>query len=107
VGSGVLSLGVKPPVCEADHSSPSNAEVKNAWNYTSTPPYVFMVWCLIKHRMCLHLVKLRDNFTFTFSGIITIPIRCAPSKALSKLLYFSHKFLQLMKIWKDPTWWTT
>jgi hypothetical protein len=23
---------------EADHSPPSNAEVKNAWSYTSTPP---------------------------------------------------------------------
>jgi hypothetical protein len=39
-----LSLGVKRPVCEADHPPPSNAEV-------------FMVWCLVKHR---------DNFTFTF-----------------------------------------
>jgi hypothetical protein len=35
---------------EADHSSPSSAEVKNAWNYTLTPQYVFMGWCLIKHR---------------------------------------------------------
>jgi hypothetical protein len=26
------------PGCEADHSPPSNAEVKNAWGYTSTPP---------------------------------------------------------------------
>jgi hypothetical protein len=24
--------------CEADHSPPSRAEVKNAWSYTSTPP---------------------------------------------------------------------
>jgi hypothetical protein len=29
---------------------------KNAWSYTSTPHYVFMLWWLIKHR---------DNFTFT------------------------------------------
>jgi hypothetical protein len=27
---------------EADNSSPSNAEIKNAWNYTSTLPYVFL-----------------------------------------------------------------
>jgi hypothetical protein len=47
-------LGAKPPGCEADHSSPSSAEVKNAWSYTSIPPYVFMVWCLIKHRMDKH-----------------------------------------------------
>jgi hypothetical protein len=39
---GVLSLGVKRPECEADHSPPSSVEVKNAWSYTSTPQYVFM-----------------------------------------------------------------
>jgi hypothetical protein len=27
------------------------------WRYTSTPPYVFLAWCIIKHR---------DNLTFTF-----------------------------------------
>jgi hypothetical protein len=31
-------MGIKRPGCEADHSSPSSAEVKNAWSYTSTPP---------------------------------------------------------------------
>jgi hypothetical protein len=35
---GALSLGVKRPGREADHSPPSSAEVKNAWIYTSTPP---------------------------------------------------------------------
>jgi len=29
------------------HSPASSTEVKNAWNYTSTP-YVFMVWCLVE-----------------------------------------------------------
>jgi hypothetical protein len=52
----VLSLGVKRPEREDDHSPPSSAEVKNAWSYTSTPQYVFMVWCLVKHR---------DNFMET------------------------------------------
>jgi hypothetical protein len=36
--SGALSLGVKRPGREADHSPPSSAEVKNVWSYTSTPP---------------------------------------------------------------------
>jgi hypothetical protein len=56
---GALFLEVKQPGCEADHSPPFSAEVKNTWSYTSTPQYVFMAWCL---------VKLRDNFTFTFKG---------------------------------------
>jgi hypothetical protein len=35
---GILSLGVKRPGSEANHSPPSSAEIKNAWSYTSTPP---------------------------------------------------------------------
>jgi hypothetical protein len=34
---GIISLGVKRPVREADHSPPYSAEVKNEWSYTSTP----------------------------------------------------------------------
>jgi len=33
---------------------PSSTEV-DVWSYTSTPPYIFMDWCLVKYR---------DNFTF-------------------------------------------
>jgi hypothetical protein len=57
---GALSLGVKRLDREADHSPPSSAKVKNAWSYTSTPPYVFLVWCLVKHR--------DNNFTSTLLG---------------------------------------
>jgi len=39
---GALPWGVKRPGREADHSFPSSAEARNAWNYTSTPQYVFM-----------------------------------------------------------------
>jgi hypothetical protein len=49
---GALSLVVKRPEREADHSPPSSAEVKNAWSYISTPP------------IRIHGVVLRDNFTF-------------------------------------------
>jgi hypothetical protein len=74
---GALSLGVKRPEHEVDHSPPSSAEVKNAWSYTSIPLYVFMAWCLVKHR---------DNFTFfTFTtasrqalGPTQTPIQCIP-----------------------------
>jgi len=50
----VLSLRLKRPGREADHLPPYSVEVKNAWSYTSTPPYIFMAWCLIKHRTHLH-----------------------------------------------------
>jgi hypothetical protein len=39
---GALSLGVKRPGREADHSPSTSAEVKKMWLYTSTPPYAFM-----------------------------------------------------------------
>jgi hypothetical protein len=52
---GALSLAVKRPGSGSDHSPPSRAEVKNAGSYTSTPPYVFVTWCLVKQR---------DNFAF-------------------------------------------
>jgi hypothetical protein len=38
--SGEISLGVKRPGREADHSPPSSAEVRNAWSYTSTPVHL-------------------------------------------------------------------
>jgi hypothetical protein len=60
--SGALSLGVKRPGREADHSPPSSAEVKNAWSYTSTTQYAFMAWCSVKSTgTTLRLpFKLRD-----------------------------------------------
>jgi len=39
---------------EGDHSSPCSAEVKNAWSYTSTFPYVFTAWCLSEYRVGLY-----------------------------------------------------
>jgi hypothetical protein len=53
---GTVSMGVKRSGREADHSSPSSAEVKDALSYTSTSQYVFVAWCLVKHK---------DKFTFT------------------------------------------
>jgi hypothetical protein len=35
---GALSLGVKRPGQEAEHSPLPSAEIKNAWSYTSTTP---------------------------------------------------------------------
>jgi len=35
---GALSLGLKRPRREADHSPPSSAEVKNVWSYTVNSP---------------------------------------------------------------------
>jgi hypothetical protein len=42
MGTGSSFPGVKRQGREADHSSPTNAEVKKMWIYTSTPTYFFM-----------------------------------------------------------------
>jgi hypothetical protein len=42
MGTGGSFPGVKRQGPEADHSTPTSAEVKKMWIYTSTPPYVFM-----------------------------------------------------------------
>lgn len=39
-----LQSGTNRPGREAGHSPPSNARIKNAWTYISTPPYTFMVF---------------------------------------------------------------
>jgi hypothetical protein len=52
-----LSLGVKLPGLEADHSSPSSTEFRNAWSCTSTPQYNLMAGWSVK-------IKHRDSFTF-------------------------------------------
>jgi hypothetical protein len=53
---GPLSLAVKRPRREADHSPPSSAKVKNAWSYNSTPQYAFMGWFSIKAQGQLYLL---------------------------------------------------
>jgi hypothetical protein len=38
---------------ESDRLTPSRAEVKNVWSYTSTSRYIFVVPCLIKLSLTL------------------------------------------------------
>jgi len=52
----VSFLGIKNLEYEADHSPPTNTEVKNEWSYTSTPA------------TCLHAMH-RVSFSFNFSVI--------------------------------------
>jgi len=48
------------------------AESKKAWNYTSTPQYVFIAWCLSKQEIRLHGGG-PYLCTFTLSGALGIP----------------------------------
>jgi hypothetical protein len=42
--------GNKVAAADVYHPSPPSDKVKNAWGYTSTPPYVFAAQWLIEHR---------------------------------------------------------
>jgi hypothetical protein len=41
----------------ADHSHPSSADVDNAWRYTYSPSYVFIMWCFTNHKHKFILVE--------------------------------------------------
>jgi hypothetical protein len=62
VGSGGSFSELKWPGTRAEHLPASNAKIKNVWSYTSTPPYIFMAWCLVQHIfMAWYLVEHRNN----------------------------------------------
>jgi hypothetical protein len=83
-----VRLRVKRPGREADHSPPSSTEVKNAWSYTSSPQYVFMAWCLVKHM---------DRFTF-----VTL---LYPTKSLIVMTLFLSKMAALkFFVWHVQLW---
>jgi hypothetical protein len=52
---GAISLAIKRPGHEADHSPPPSAEVNNAWSYMSTPKHTSWRGSQLKHG---------NNFTF-------------------------------------------
>jgi len=47
---GALSSGLKRLWHDADHIPLSDAKINIAWSCTSSPSYIFMLCCLIKHR---------------------------------------------------------
>jgi hypothetical protein len=73
---GLFLRGVRRQQREADNSLPTGAEDKNMWICTSTLPYAFMVYCLVKHR---------DNYQryflpFVFLFAVKFPRSKYPSK---------------------------
>jgi hypothetical protein len=56
--SWALSLGVKWPGREADHSPPPIDELKNAWSYTFTSHYAFMAWFSFKTQGQIYLYSM-------------------------------------------------
>jgi hypothetical protein len=91
---GDLTLGVKRPGREADHSPPTSFEVKNAWSYTSTSPVRLMTWCLVNHRkkcifltFTLHCLNFRHNLlTLSAAAVFSEPLTVSGMPVLNTLL---------------------
>jgi hypothetical protein len=65
--SGSFFLAVRRPGFEADRLPSSSAEVKNAWNCTSTIRYAFMASCSVKAQGQLYLYLFSIYIQHRFS----------------------------------------
>jgi hypothetical protein len=54
----------------------AGAKVKSAWSCTSSPPYTFIAWCLIKGRMHFHGVPLEKLHFYSVITSATEQIFC-------------------------------
>jgi hypothetical protein len=92
ITSSRLALGAHPvsyPIAtlvkrqghKADHSASTSVEIKNTWIYTSTPPYTFMAYCLVKHRdsFVLMLPLIEQNSGFNLNSFLTVFVRSRDS----------------------------
>jgi hypothetical protein len=76
-----LSSTVKRPEPEAYHPPAVGDVVNDPWSYTSTVPYPFMSW---------YLIKFRDNLTFaTQPAVSKLCIACRRNVVFDFSLYLS------------------
>jgi hypothetical protein len=66
---GSLTPRVKRPGREAAHSPPFSVEVKECVELSSTPQYVFMAWCLVKHRGNFIITLPKHHFLNVYRGV--------------------------------------
>lgn len=73
----LLSNGywVKRPEREINHSPQFSAKLKNAWSYTSTPPYVLMARCLIETKATFILNFLQLTWRYRLLGHADAPLK--------------------------------
>jgi hypothetical protein len=85
--SGCQGSGVKQRGLDSDHSPPSCAEVKNAWIYTSTPPWFSMLWGLFKEGIRMHSVIVKRG-----GQLYILPLPCLWNMGLqTNLLCYSAR----------------
>ena len=83
---GALSLVVKWPGCQADHSPPSSIEVKHEWNCTSTPP------------ICLHGVHKGNIFLFNFPNLLVLNLPHGICNLILRMRFFLTNVMNFQNI---------
>jgi hypothetical protein len=60
---------------KADHSLRPSVQVKNAWSYISTSPYISVEWCLFKHhgQLYLHLLPITQRARYLELNTVSLP----------------------------------
>lgn len=78
-------------------------QVRNSWSYTSTIPYVFVMWCLIKH---IYLYLTRE-LVFSVSDWLNTKLpSCHPriSDTGKQSVFNAEPAKQLMNIYDTHAW---
>jgi hypothetical protein len=78
--------GEKQTEHEAENTPPSIAEVKNAWSFTCTPPYVFGTCYLIRHM---------DNSAFTNDNINLVEYEVLSAAKMKTAIFNTNLFFIL------------
>jgi hypothetical protein len=94
--AGALSLEIKRPEGEADHSPPSSIEVKNVWSYISTPSIRLHGAVLsLKHRDIFKIkVKLVPCLRYVYEVCWATGISCYQFKDFLQLQNWFRKCLR-------------
>ena len=91
-----------------------STEVKKAWSFASTLPYLLVAWRLSKHKVTEHLLPIKYRFANHFhslqtSSSLSVPVSVASSmvqwtKAINPR-HFSLQHVQLVWDLRFPCWW--
>jgi len=80
----------KPLPREANHSSPSSAEVKNYWRYTFPPPYAFLACIWTNHFLRLSVIHATIKNSQNFRGSTKGNVRT--QKLMSLFVVFRYTY---------------
>jgi hypothetical protein len=87
MSTGAISLGVKQPGHEVDHSPPCSTEVRDVWSYIFTFLHILTAWRIIKHStntefVVALMISIKTFHMFCSNGSLVIPINQKTNRGL-------------------------